>query len=459
MRITSLHRRFLLYGAAVVVGCATAASAYYSSFSLGTEPPVAPPEPEEEAEAEAKDEVENVEANEKRSWSEELKSEELKEETTPSASETEILSSHKDLDSVGFLKPKATKTSEALPADPAVADIKKPKQPTSNQDPTNLQETTEPKVVELKIPAVGKDNRPEGLAVNAEVAKDSAAIQEVEEEQQKSPTTPKPKKAKSKAKSVKKKPKKSDKERAAEVYLQLAERYQKLGSNRNLGFFARWSAGPSPEERRGGMQRLTCTIQAICLRGEDSLDITVTNLSLGGLELQVPELPGKGERLSISPIDCETAVTGYIVWSSPLEDRIRVGLELDQPLEELSQSWVALSLLEHGAEWFIEREPRKFVRVSIEIKTTLVLDDGETIEVTLLDLSLGGCLLQSAKPFEVNELTLGLGNVKCRGTIVNAREGTEEEGWLHHIRFQPLGRLEKLRLRKSLRSLLKAEQA
>jgi PilZ domain len=256
---------------------------------------------------------------------------------------------------------------------------------------------------------------------------------------------------------AKKTPTPSNREaRSKRVFLELAEFFRPEGHGL-LDLFSRWDKGPSPDERRRGLPRLTCNLEATCRQNDEEWNITVTNMSLGGLELDLPDEPWPRLQMSISPQGHHGEVTGHIVWTAPVGERFRAGLEFDQSIEELSRSWVASTLLDLGSEMFLGRAPRRYVRVPVEIETILILDNGGAVGVTLLDLSLGGCLLRSSKPLEVPELTLRLGAVECQGSIVSSRPGPQGQSWMHHIQFKPLRRYDKSKLRSSIRLLLKAE--
>lgn len=245
--------------------------------------------------------------------------------------------------------------------------------------------------------------------------------------------------------------------RAQDVFLQLAKRVPSE-SRGLLRFFARWQAagGPSPEERRAGVERLTCDLPAVCVSDSQRWEVRVTNLGLGGLEMAHPQALLKGTRLAVLPHGYSVPVAGRVLWTRPGAGHCRLGLHFDQDLQTLSQSWVALTMLELGAEFLLGRVPRKFVRVETRIPSSLILDDGAAIEVVLRDVSLGGCLLQSGVPFQVSEITLRLGDVGCRGLVVNARPGEPEEGWLHHVRFHPMGRRESASLRRTISLLMRS---
>lgn len=244
-------------------------------------------------------------------------------------------------------------------------------------------------------------------------------------------------------------------DRSAEVFLELSQRHPPP-SGLLGGIMTRLSSGPSSEERRVGVERLTCDLACSCGSGTEQWPCLVTNIGVGGLELVLQHEPDRRTRLWICPEGEQEFVTGRIVWTKAVDDGFRVGYEFDQSTEALSGSWVARELFELGAEFLLQRAPRRFVRVPTEIGSRLVLKSGDFIDVTLRDVSLGGCLLQSEERLDVPQITLGLGGVTCNGSIVNSR--LSDEGWMHHIRFQPLRRFEKARLRRSIRRLLLANE-
>ncbi len=241
--------------------------------------------------------------------------------------------------------------------------------------------------------------------------------------------------------------------RAKEAYLKLWQRTPEF-DNQFVALFANWQSGPSPFERRRGVERLKAEQKAICVSSEKRWDTLIKNLSVGGAELLHPEPVPRNTRLALVPEDYEDTVTGRVSWVRENGAGFRIGLNFDLDPETLSESWVAETLLGLGSEFLIRRAPRRYVRVATEVHSRLVTEDGRHIEVVLCDVSLGGCLLQSEEPFQVEELTLRLGSVDCLGKVVNNRK-RPDEGWSHHVTFAPMGPLETLRLLRTISSLLK----
>ena len=241
--------------------------------------------------------------------------------------------------------------------------------------------------------------------------------------------------------------------RAKEAFLKLWQRTPEF-DNQLVALFANWQSGPSPYERRRGVERLIADQKAICVSSEQRWDTIIKNLSVGGAELLHPEPVPRHTRLALVPSNYEQTVTGRVAWVRENGAGFRIGLNFDLDPETLSESWVAETLLGLGSEFLIRRAPRRYVRVATEVHSRLVTEDGRHIEVVLCDVSLGGCLLQSEEPFQVEELTLRLGSVDCHGKVVNNRQ-RPDEGWSHHVTFAPMSPLETLRLLRTISSLLK----
>lgn len=240
--------------------------------------------------------------------------------------------------------------------------------------------------------------------------------------------------------------------RASVVFLELAQRYPpRNGIFESL--MTRLYSGPSSEERRSGVERLTCEIDAFCGLANQQWPCTIRNVGVGGLEIHLEKQFERKTRIWVCPGGETNFVTGRVVWQRAGSGGFRVGYEFDQDAEDLAQSWVAEAMLELGGEYLLKREPRRFVRVPTQIPSSLVTEGGKTIEVTLKDVSLGGCLLQSLERLEVPRIDLRLGGVNCSGQIINSR--LAENGWMHHVRFKPLTRFERARLTRSLRLLLR----
>ena len=241
--------------------------------------------------------------------------------------------------------------------------------------------------------------------------------------------------------------------RAKEAFLKLWQRTPEFG-NQLVALFANWQSGPSPYERRRGVERLKADQKAICVSSEQRWETIIKNLSVGGAELLHPEPVPRNTRLALVPANYDQTVTGRVSWVRENGAGFRIGLNFDLDPETLSESWVAETLLGLGSEFLIRRAPRRYVRVATEVHSRLVTEDGRYIEVVLCDVSLGGCLLQSEEPFQVEELTLRLGSVDCHGKVVNNRQ-RPDAGWSHHVTFAPMNPLETLRLLRTISSLLK----
>ena len=241
--------------------------------------------------------------------------------------------------------------------------------------------------------------------------------------------------------------------RAKEAFLKLWQRAPEF-DNQLVALFANWQSGPSPYERRRGVERLKADQKGICVSSEQRWETVIKNLSVGGAELLHPEPVPRNTRLALVPSNHDQTVTGRVAWVRENGAGFRIGLNFDLDPETLSESWVAETMLGLGSEFLIRRAPRRYVRVATKVHSRLVTEDGRHIEVVLCDVSLGGCLLQSEEPFQVEELTLRLGSVDCHGKVVNNRQ-RPDEGWSHHVTFAPLSTLETLRLLRTISSLLK----
>lgn len=242
--------------------------------------------------------------------------------------------------------------------------------------------------------------------------------------------------------------------RAKEAFLALWQRTPEFDS-RVVALLAQWQSGPSPFERRRGVERLACELESVCVSSEKRWDTEIRNLSVGGVELLHPEPVPRHTRLALVPKPFLDTVTGRVAWIRPVEHGYRIGLSFDQDPERLSHTWVAETLLSMGSEFLLQRAPRKYVRVPTEVYSTLVMEDGRCVDIVLRDVSMGGCLLHSSEPFELQELVLRLGSVDCHGMVVNSRQ-MSDLSWSHHVTFSPLGSLEKVRLLRTIGRLLRA---
>lgn len=241
---------------------------------------------------------------------------------------------------------------------------------------------------------------------------------------------------------------------APRVFMELSQR-QPPGDGLLEHLIGRWRSGPSSVERRSGVERLTCDVEAVCKLGQSEFPLSLANIGVGGLEVySAARLPVKA-RVELKTDEADSSVKARVVWCLSDLRGYRVGLEFDEAPETLAGGWVAKLMYELGAHYLLARAPRRFVRVSTALSTSFDTGDGQSVEVTLLDVSLGGCLLRSPAKLEREELSLDLGGVECRGTLIGCR--FTEDGWMHHLRFDSLSRLETARLRRSIRYLLSAQ--
>ena len=324
--------------------------------------------------------------------------------------------------------------AEAAPTEPATAELETP-------EPAVAELTApEPAVAELETrePAVAEPTAPESATAELEVPEPTVTELTALDSPSTLPAEPKPVPANPRAK---------------EAFLKLWHRTPEF-DNQLVALFANWQSGPSPYERRRGVERLRADEKAICVSSEKRWETVIKNLSVGGAELLHPEPVPRNTRLALVPPSYDQTVTGRVSWVRENGSGFRLGFNFDQDPQTLSESWVAETLLGLGSEFLLKRAPRRYVRVSTEVHSRLVTEDGRNIEVVLCDVSLGGCLLQSEEPFQVEELTLRLGSVDCLGKVVNNRQRADE-GWSHHVTFAPMSPLETLRLLRTISSLLK----
>jgi hypothetical protein len=331
------------------------------------------------------------------------------------------------------------------PESPALAEQPKPIEPESPALPEP--KLIEPEPVRAESPALPepKPMKPEPMQAEKPAIPEPDPIElgppptELAE-----PETPTP---------LKPKPAKNAKPTPSQAFLELWKRVPEF-DNRLMALLAHWQSGPSPLERRRGVERLDCSVESICVSSEQRWESTIANLGVGGAEILLPDDVGLNTRLALVPKTHLIPVTGKAAWVLPEEDGYRIGLSFEADPDSLSKSWVADTLLELGSAFLLKRAPRRYVRVSTDVPSYLMTDEGRQIEVVLKDVSLGGCLLQSSEPFKVEEITLRLGSVDCRGKVVNNRE-CPDTSWSHHVHFAPLGPLETLRLLRTISVLLK----
>ncbi len=207
---------------------------------------------------------------------------------------------------------------------------------------------------------------------------------------------------------------------------------------------------PSPliptDERREKI-RLQCDLHALLRRGEDFSFVRVVNVTLTGLCLELDDSLKVGEPVSLSRDEFGPPLDADVLWceaSTPgSEGRgYRAGLGFQADYHRLRLSWLKPSLKQAGFEAELPGQLRKLLRVPGRVDCQLKGLTGEAYtDAEMLDLSLGGALVESPMEFPEN-LSVefetsplgGLPPLKGLAKIAS-RQRSEDGKWRCGLRF------------------------
>lgn len=224
-----------------------------------------------------------------------------------------------------------------------------------------------------------------------------------------------------------------------------------------------------PIEDRRTAGRMDCNLDtSYVTQTGSSGNATVLDVSRRGLRVRTSTSVRKGITIALKPPP-ELAQGDYaplmarIMWTSKDGDGCLAGLLLP-PGSENEQTWLEAYLVSKGYN-IAEPQRRKFVRAESEIAGLLLQDEQPDLEVLVLNLGLGGALLQTDHQLEKNSafrLDLGpyadLPALEISGTILRHSRNEGEPWYYHSCRFAPLEERRHTLLKKYILKLLKPKK-
>lgn len=163
------------------------------------------------------------------------------------------------------------------------------------------------------------------------------------------------------------------------------------------------------EKRRGLRVKSYAQVRAQ-VEGQDHKAV-VTELGVDGLRLKSMEAPlAQGQEVELryaSEVDGAEAgpVRVQVAWVQKSGRDLVAGARYVDSRDNMRRSWVRMLLMEIGFDDSTTYQRRKFIRVDASIPSRIFQESEVLIsEARLVNIGIGGCLLESAEPLEKNQL-------------------------------------------------------
>ena len=146
--------------------------------------------------------------------------------------------------------------------------------------------------------------------------------------------------------------------------------------------------------------RIDCCYQVECRRASTEFSASVVNMGLGGMRFVSAQPLEPEDLITVRQPDGALApLTVRVVWTRPHGAKLNFesGVVYLGPVQQLESSWVKSALQRLGFEGAAIYERRRHLRTLTDIAAHIELD-GHKHACRLLDLGLGGALIQTGKP-------------------------------------------------------------
>ena len=159
-----------------------------------------------------------------------------------------------------------------------------------------------------------------------------------------------------------------------------------------------------PTDERRSSVRLNFRFEVQVKTPTETLEAWVANLTFTGVCLETPKLLPEGIEVTLCRDSFGPPFNGTVMWSKKTEGgKFLAGLECELDEDKLIKSWLEPALVQAGFEASYVGERRQLVRVPGRVRCELTgLDGGETLEGLMLDLSVGGALVESGQEIAVD---------------------------------------------------------
>jgi hypothetical protein len=200
---------------------------------------------------------------------------------------------------------------------------------------------------------------------------------------------------------------------------------------------------PVPVDERRESVRLDFRVDVTVLSGTEEFPATVVNLTFTGLCLESASSLSEDQEVTLKRDDLGPPFKATVLWTKPLEEGGHVtGLQCELDEDRLIESWLEPALIQAGFEAKYVDEQRQLVRVPGKLSCEMRSLDGDTCHpVELLDLSLGGALveagreLNSGDSFKLKTVPKeNLSPLEAEAMVTSVR-ATQAGKWLCGLRF------------------------
>jgi PilZ domain len=159
-----------------------------------------------------------------------------------------------------------------------------------------------------------------------------------------------------------------------------------------------------PADERRSSVRLNFVIGIKVQIEDQTHPATIVNLTFTGLCIQLAIPLEEGQEITLVRDDFGPSFKGSVLWSKPGKDGSNlIGIECELDEERLIDSWLEPALVQAGFEANYVDEQRRLVRVPGRVKCELQSLEGKPLgTASMMDLSLGGALLESDVEFSTN---------------------------------------------------------
>jgi hypothetical protein len=158
-----------------------------------------------------------------------------------------------------------------------------------------------------------------------------------------------------------------------------------------------------PREQRRASLRLACHLPVECLSSAGWMPGRVLDVGEGGLRIEGPWRMRVDAEVSVRYLgslegeQADRVIACRVVWCQRVDQDWQVGLAFGAEGSQLARSWVIVALrrLQRGARL---SDDRRHVRCPADLPAALELSRGLALDGRILDLSVGGALLETRFP-------------------------------------------------------------
>lgn len=204
------------------------------------------------------------------------------------------------------------------------------------------------------------------------------------------------------------------------------------------------SEEPLPINERRSTVRLSHRVDVSVQAGDRYYPATVVNLTFTGLCLEMKIPLDEEQDITLHREDLGPAFNATVIWSKPssVGKMHLVGVECELDEDKLVDSWLEPALIQAGFEARYVNEQRKLIRVPSDVTCDIAVDGESLGEARLLDLSVGGALVELL--FEPRRGSLirlqapPLGKLPAlrREAKVASARATDQGSWLCGLQFE-----------------------